>query len=169
MNEVETKSIEYKKSFGKEVIISLVAFSNANGGKVIVGMDDNGTPCGVEVGPETLQRYLNEIKVSTYPQLIPKMQVKMLKGKQILMFEVSEFPIKPVSYKNRYYKRVHNSNHVMTLEEIVDLQQQSLSLSYDSYPSRDTIASLDERLIRLFFQRVQEKDRITLRDDLLTN
>lgn len=69
---MESNMTEYKRSFGKEVIISLVAFANTNGGKVMVGVDDTGAVCGVEVGPETVQRYLNEIKVSTYPQLLPK-------------------------------------------------------------------------------------------------
>lgn len=112
---LETQQIEHKKSFGKEVIISLVAFANTDGGKVIVGVDDKGNVHGVDVGPETLQRYLNEIKVATYPQLFPKIRIEEKKGKYFLVFEVSEYPIKPVAYKNRYYKRVHNSNHPLTL------------------------------------------------------
>jgi len=32
MASVESLSVEYNKSFGKEVIISLVAFANAEGG-----------------------------------------------------------------------------------------------------------------------------------------
>lgn len=160
--------VEYKK-FGKDVIISLVAFANTEGGRVVVGMADSGTPCGVEVGPETVQRYLNEIKVATYPQIMPKIEVQAIAGKQVLIFEVSEFPIKPIAYKNRYYKRFHNSNHIMSLEEIIDLQQQSLSLSFDAYPSREPISSLDEKLIGQFLQKIQQRARITLQDDLLTN
>lgn len=102
---MESQTVEHKKTFGKEVIISLVAFANAEGGKVIVGVDDLGIPCGVENGPETVQRHLNEIKVSTYPQIIPKVLIEQREGKQVLVFEISEFPVKPVSYKNRYYKR----------------------------------------------------------------
>jgi predicted HTH transcriptional regulator len=69
---METQIVEHKKSFGKEVIISLVAFANTEGGSVVVGVDDDGNPCGLEVGPETVQRCLNDIKVATYPQLVPK-------------------------------------------------------------------------------------------------
>lgn len=166
---IESQFIEHKRSFGKEVIISLVAFANADGGKVIVGMDDSGIPCGVQVGPETVQRYLNEIKGDTYPQIMPKIEVQTIDGKQVLIFEISEFPVKPVAYKNRYYKRIHNSNHIMSLEEIVDLQQQSLSLSFDAYPSREPISSLDDKLIWSFFKKIQKRARVTLQDDLLTN
>lgn len=157
---METQQAEYKKSFGKEVIVTLVAFANTNGGKVIVGVDDNGTVCGVDVGPETVQRYLNEIKTSTYPQLFPKIFIREKDNQSILVFEINEFPVKPVSYKNRYYKRVHNSNHVLTLEEIVDLQQQSLSISYDAYPAQVTLGELDQKLIKQFFERVNNRGRV---------
>ncbi len=166
---MESQQIEYKKSFGKEVIISLVAFANTDGGRVIVGVDDMGNVCGVAVGPETLQRYLNEIKVATYPQLFPKIMTEEKDGKTIIVFEVTEYPVKPVAFKNRYYKRLHNSNHPLTLEEIVDLQQQSLSVSYDACLSPVTLDALDQNLIEDFFDRVNSRGRVVLRDDLLTN
>ena len=94
---MESQQVEYKKSFCKEVIISLVAFVNSNGGKLIVGIDAKGEVCDVEVGPETIQRYLNEIKVATYPQLFPNVLLKVENGKNIIIFEISEFPVKPVA------------------------------------------------------------------------
>jgi len=166
---VETQHTEYKKSFGKEVTISLVAFANTNGGRVIVGIGDNGKVYGVTIGPETIQRYLNEVKTSTYPQLFPKIHTEEKAKKTILIFEIDEFPIKPVSFKNRYYKRVHNSNHMLTLEEIVDLQQQSLSISYDAYPSPVTLEELNHKLIGHFFERVNTRGRLLLQDILFTN
>lgn len=169
MNALESVYVEYKKTFGKEVIISLVAFANAEGGKVYIGIDDNGTVTGLDVRQETIQRYINEIKVATYPQIMPRVKTEIHDGKQVLIFEISEYPVKPIAYKNRYYKRVHNSNHIMSLEEIIDLQQQSLSLSYDAYPSREPISSLDEKLIEPFFQKIQSRARFSLQDDLLTN
>jgi ATP-dependent DNA helicase RecG len=166
---MESQRVEYKKSFGKEVIISLAAFANTEGGKVIVGVDDKGNTCGVDAGPETMQRYLNEIKVATYPQLLPRMRIEKKDGTSLLIIEVIEYPVKPVAYKNRYYKRVHNSNHLLTLDEIVDLQQQSLSVSYDAYPAPVALNDLDRGLISKFFDRVNSRGRVILRDDLLTN
>jgi len=166
---LESQRIEHEKSFGKEAIISLVAFANTNGGKLIVGIDAKGVVCGIEVEPETIQRYLNEIKVSTYPQLFPNVLFEVRDGKNIIIFEINEFPVKPVAYKGRYYKRVHNSNHTLTLEEIVDLQQQSLSVSYDAYLTPVPLKALDQRLIEQFFARVNNLGRVSLRDDLFAN
>ena len=111
----ESRYVEFKTSFGKEVIISLVAFANSKGGKVVIGVDDNGVVKGIEMGPETEQKYLNDIKTSTYPQLIPHSDIYDINGKTTLVFEVNEYPVKPVAYKNRYFKRVKNSNHMLSL------------------------------------------------------
>lgn len=163
---MEDKKIEYKKSFG---IITLVAFANSEGGKVLVGVQDNGEVCGVHIGPETVQRYINEVKTSTYPQLFPSVQSMERDGQTILVFEISEYPVKPVAYKNRYYKRIHNSNHLLSLEEIVDLQQQSLAVSFDAVPRGEKLDSLDLKLIELFLQRINERGRLELKGDVVTS
>jgi predicted HTH transcriptional regulator len=42
--------------FGKEVIESIVAFSNSKGGKVIIGVNDNKNIIGVTVSDESIQK-----------------------------------------------------------------------------------------------------------------
>ncbi len=61
---METQQVEYKKSFGKEVIISLVAFANSDGGKVCVGMADTGDIEKFGTGFVRIREYLRE-----YPEL----------------------------------------------------------------------------------------------------
>lgn len=85
----ESRTVEFKYSFGKEVIISLVAFANTRGGKVVLGLDDKGRVTGIELGPETEQKYINEIKTATYPQLIPHSDIHEIEGKTILVFEIN--------------------------------------------------------------------------------
>ena len=165
----ESEVVEFKTGFNKEAIISLVAFANTKGGRVIVGVDNKGRVCGVEVSPETVQRYLNDIKVATYPQILPNIDEHEIDGKTILVFEISEYPVKPVSFKNRYYKRVKNSNHLLSLDEIVDLQQQGLSISYDACPLKENLSSLDIVLLERFIETTNSRGRINLQDDLLTN
>ncbi|MEA1933402.1 MAG: putative DNA binding domain-containing protein [Thermodesulfobacteriota bacterium] len=165
----ESETVEFKSGFNKEAIISLAAFANTKGGRVIVGADSKGHVSGIKTGPETVQRYLNEIKVSTYPQILPNVDEYEIKGKTVLVFAINEYPVKPISFKNRYYKRVKNSNHLLSLDEIVDLQQQSLNISYDSYPLDENLSSLDAALLEKFIETIHSRGRINLQDDLLTN
>lgn len=165
----ESETLEFKASFGKEVIVTLSAFANTGGGTVLVGVGKDGRPSGMKIGPETVQRYLNEIKLATYPQIFPNVDSCETDGGTVLVFKINEYPVKPISYKNRYYKRVQNSNHLLSLDEIVDLRQQSLNISYDAYPLRENLASLDPALIQGFFDKVNSTGRVNLGDDPLTN
>ena len=38
----ESQTAEFKNSFQKEVIKTVVAFANTKGGKIFIGVDDNG-------------------------------------------------------------------------------------------------------------------------------
>jgi len=82
----ESETVEFKARFNKETIVSLAAFANTKGGKVVVGVDNKGRVIGIDVGPETVQRYLNEIKVATYPQIIPNVDKHQTDGKTVLVF-----------------------------------------------------------------------------------
>ena len=63
IKEGENERIEFKASFGKEVIESIVAFSNSKGGKVIVGVNDSKTIKGITVSDESIQNWINQIKL----------------------------------------------------------------------------------------------------------
>ncbi len=43
-----------------------------------------------------------------------------MKGRTIVVVDVKEYPVKPISYKNRYFLRRANSNHVRSMEEIAN-------------------------------------------------
>jgi len=124
---------EFKSSFGDEVIISLVAFSNAKGGSVYIGVNDTAVLLGVEIGKETIQHWVNEIKNKTSPQIIPDSEVIDMEGKTVVIFSVPEYPIKPISFKGRFYKRNGNSNHLMTIDEIANEHLKTINTSWDYY------------------------------------
>lgn len=129
----EGLSTEFKLSFQKEVVESVVAFANAKGGKIFIGIDDFGKIVGTDVTKETLQQYINTIKQNTAPSIIPDMSTVELEEKTIVIIDVKEFPIKPISYKSRYYLRRVNSNHIMTMEEIANEYLKTKNSSWDYY------------------------------------
>ncbi len=67
----ENEAVEFKQSFTKAVIETVVAFSNTQGGKVLIGIDNSGVVKGVTTAEETIQKWINEIKQNTNPQVIP--------------------------------------------------------------------------------------------------
>jgi ATP-dependent DNA helicase RecG len=72
----ETQHIEFKSGFNEDVIETLTAFANTKGGRVLVGVKNDGEPVkNFTVGEESLQQWLNEIKTKTQPAIIPNAEV----------------------------------------------------------------------------------------------
>ncbi len=160
---------EFKTSFNRTVIETLGAFANTCGGKVYLGIDNNGNVTGIEIGRESIQNWLNEIKNKTYPVIIPDVEVIEIENKKVIMFSIEEYPIKPVAVSGKYYKRVANSNHIMTIEEVSDLYLKTYQLSWDSYAANEyNISDLDMEKIEKFIHQVNQGGKIYITEDPIT-
>ena len=167
----EDSQTEFKSSFTDAVIESLVAFTNTKGGRVFVGVDNQGDPVkAFTIGSESLQKWVNEVKNKTQPGIIPDAEIVRLKGKEVACLSIQEFPVKPVSFKGRYFKRINNSNHLLSVVEIADMSLQSLQISWDSYPAHGkSMADLDLQKIEKFVRKVNEAGRFSLEGDPWAN
>jgi len=58
----ESEKIEFKTSFNEGVIETLVAFSNAKGGTVYVGVTDKSEVKGIQLGKETIQNWIHPVR-----------------------------------------------------------------------------------------------------------
>ena len=167
----ENQHIEYKSNFNDSVIETLVAFANSKGGKVLIGVNDNGSPnVNFSYGKETFQKWINDIKLKTQPSIIPDLEVVDYKKNKIVELTIQEFPIKPISFKGRYYKRIKNSNHQLSVIEIADLSMQSLQVSWDSYPSPNaSIKDIDFKKAEKFIQKVNNIGSFNLEGTTIEN
>ena len=57
----ETAEVEFKESFDREAVETAGAFANTRGGTIYVGVSRKGAPLGIEVGPETLSDWSNQV------------------------------------------------------------------------------------------------------------
>jgi len=102
----EDEITELKSSFGDGAIEALAAFANTKGGSIYIGINDKGNPVkGFTIGKETLQKWINEVKLKTQPGIIPDAAIATIDGIKVGVLSVKEFPVKLVSFKGRYYKR----------------------------------------------------------------
>ena len=56
----ESEVLEFKASFGKDVIETLCAFANHLGGTVLVGVADDGKIVGTSCSEESMQNWVND-------------------------------------------------------------------------------------------------------------
>jgi ATP-dependent DNA helicase RecG len=85
----ETQHIEFKSGFNEDVIETLTAFANTKGGRVLVGVANNGDPVkGFTIGQESIPQWLNEIKTKTQPAIIPDAEIVEYRGTEVVEFKV---------------------------------------------------------------------------------
>ena len=127
----ENETLEFKTSFNNELIETLVAFANTSGGKIIIGINPAEELTGISLNPESIQNWVNEIKNKTSPSLLPDVDTVHIDNETVVVFSIKEYPVKPVSTRGKYFKRVANSNHLLLVSEVVNLHLQSFNTSWD--------------------------------------
>ncbi len=77
---------------------------------------------------------------------------------------MDEYPVKPISYRGRYFQRVKNSNHQLTPNKIASIHLQSLQISWDSYPFPNASSNqLSERKMLGFLEEIAKTGRFTIK------
>ena len=157
INGGESESVEFKTSFDKETIETLCVFANTKGGSVFIGVNDHGEIAGTQIGHETLQQWANQVKLATSPALIPDIDSCEINGKSIVILSLIEYPVKPISCKGKYFKRIHRSNHQLSITEISNLHLQTFNTSWDHYDDmRHGLADISLEKVNQFIELVNK-------------
>ena len=82
----------------------MVAFANRNGGKVIVGVNDDGNFTSLKVGKRTIEDLVNKVKQHTDPVLYPSINVMEFALGEYVEIEIHESDNKPVFAFDKAYK-----------------------------------------------------------------
>ena len=155
----ESDEIEFKPALNNAVIETLVAFSNAKGGSVYIGVSDKGKVQGITVGKETIPQFINEVKTKTSPSLIPDAEIIDIDSKKIVILSITEYPIKPVSIQGRYFKRVDASNHLLSANEVANMHLQTINSSWDYYPRPNkTINDISFEKVRKIMNTIKKRN-----------
>ena len=160
IKEGENEAVEFKKDFDKESIETVSAFANKNGGSIFIGVNDKGRIVGVDIGKETLRKWENEISQNTEPIVIPEIELAIINNKKIIIINIKESPIKPISFKEICYLRVKNSNRKLTPKEVAELHFQTIGSSWDSHPAKGVkLEVIDFEKVKKYIQLANEGRR----------
>ncbi|QEP43524.1 AAA family ATPase [Ectothiorhodospiraceae bacterium BW-2] len=155
----EDSFTQYKANIhdSKKLAEEMVAFSNAEGGVILVGIGDNGEIIGVT--SEDIHR-LNQLISNTAnenikPPIYPLVQLEQLSGKQILIIRVRKGSARPYATSSGHYLTKSGADkRKMSPEELKRLFAESGGLSADeSVINGSTMGDLNSELIYQFLEK----------------
>ncbi len=160
--EKESSVLEFKREIPKnsQIVKTVIGFCNQNGGKILIGVDNDGTLRGlsdtdIEEALEYLEKHIFQ---STNPPIIPLVYTQTIEGITILIIQVARGMDKPYYLKSEglergVYVRLGRSTLRATADIIEELRWSSRGRSFDSMPVyHGQVKDLDNEKIKEFFK-----------------
>ena len=154
INKGESPFVEFKEENIKpnELAAEMVAFSNSEGGTILLGIDDNGQVKGVE-DPNIEEKIMNISRNNCIPNIIPICDKIDLSNKNIIVISVPKGLNKPYyTVDNKYYIRVGTTKRIASREELLRLFEVNGSFHFDISPvSNTSLKDINLEKVREYF------------------
>lgn len=158
----EGKTIEFKVELPNSNTLAktIIAFSNTGGGKLIVGVNDQGEIIGLEPDVnifELKDKVASIIYETCYPTVLPDIYTTTIDNQLLLIIEVYRGNLLPYYIKNKgknegVYIRVGATNRKASHENILELERQRMNISFDQEANREVaLDSLDISILEARF------------------
>ena len=126
----ESLTLEFKESFQKDmrkkIKNTLCAFLNSSGGRIIVGVKDDGTIKGLKITSELLSQAQNLGK-----DISPKININVYSIENVLVLEVEKGLDLPYSVDGRFFIRNGSSTEKLTRDEIIAFIENESKISFE--------------------------------------
>ncbi|MDE3055232.1 MAG: putative DNA binding domain-containing protein [Verrucomicrobiota bacterium] len=181
----ESPTLEWKREVPtkQQIIKTMIGFCNMHGGKLIIGVDNQGIVVGIDESKiaELIEDLHRSIYASCTPPILPSLSVQRVGDKAILLIEVSEGMLKPyflssLGREEGTYIRVGTQTVKATPGMLQELSWQSTGKYIDQMPIHPaTCDDLAMRSIESVFQRKRahvtpsEMQELILHYQIVTN
>lgn len=156
---LEQQNIEYKQSWRDEYLQWISGFSNANGGVLCIGKDDNGDVVGVSNYKKLMDELPNKIKDTT--GLICEVNLHEENDKQYIEIIV-ESSKSTISYRGKFYLRSGSTNQLLSGIALEDFLLKKRNLAWDSLTVENfSIEDIDLEAVESFKKKAIDTGRLT--------
>ncbi len=92
MKLTENMTTEFKREYTEDIKKTVVAFANTNGGKIYIGIEDDGTAVGVENADDTMLKATNAIRDSIKPDvtLFINCTVEKIDNRSVVVLDIQK-------------------------------------------------------------------------------
>ena len=168
LQEGEGYKIEFKESIS-HIAREMVAFANASGGRIFVGITDNHKIKGVQI-TERLKSQIQNIARNCDPPLKIFLETISYKDKKVLLLSVFEGDNKPYSCSEGFFIRSGPITEKLRRDEIAALFQTEGKIRFDKLinPKFSVDNDFDLKKLDDFLSRAEIKTNFSV-DDILIN
>lgn len=158
---MENEKIEYKRSLATidEILQTIVAFANTQGGEIYVGIDDNASTIGVSIGKNTIENLAKDISREIEPKVNVSIKILEKDGRSIILINIPSSSMKPHFFKGITYQRLGKSNIKLSPKQLEEMiLKKALSLhDVDSLQLNIKINNINEQLVKDYVLEIGNK------------
>ena len=126
LQEGESYKIEFKESIDKSLVEEVCAFANASGGRIFIGVDDNGKVTGTDTSNSTRSRIQDTLR-----QIQPDLNLSLDIFNNVIIITVPEGKDKPYSCSKGFFLRVGPNSQKLGRNEIISFVQSEGRIRFD--------------------------------------
>jgi len=153
----EKQNVEWKSDWKDEYLAWICGFANAQGGVLMIGVDDSGKPVGLRGARKLLTDLPNKIRNA----LGVVVDVNLREGPpEYIEIDVPRYPV-PISSKGVYYIRSGSTNQRLSGVDLESFIMRRRGVSWDTLPvPRADISDIDEQAVMDFCEKAVKKGRL---------
>ncbi len=93
----EGNVVEFKREYTDDIKYTVIAFANTDGGKIYLGINNDGSVCGVSNVDDTMLRVTNMVRDTVRPDVTMFMNcnVEVMDGKQVVVVTIQRGTARP--------------------------------------------------------------------------
>lgn len=162
----ESQNIEFKENWRDEYLKWICGFANARGGKLYVGIKDNGEVCGVQDAKKLMEDIPN--KVRDMLGILVDVNLKAEDNKRYLEIVTEAYPY-PINFRGKYYLRSGATNQELKGVALDRFMLRKQGKSWDGVPvpylKEEDLDNATFDLFRKYAKRSGRMDEVDLVDD----
>jgi ATP-dependent DNA helicase RecG len=160
----EQQNIEYKQSWHDDYLKWVCGFTNAQGGVIFIGKDDNGKVVGIADYKKLMDDIPNKIRNTM--GITAEVNLHEEEGKYFIEIVTHPYSV-PISVRGRYYYRSGSTKQELTGAALNEFLLKKSGKTWDDViETRATFEDIDEKTVKIFLAASQNTGRLPENDGL---
>jgi len=163
---IESQNIEWKQNWHDDYLKWVCGFANAFGGKIFIGIDDNGNVTGLKDYKNLLETIPNKIR--EHLAIVAQINVLKKNNRHFIEIIVPQYTV-AISLRGRYYYRTGSTKLELTGNALNEFLLKKSGQTWDNVIEQTaTFDDIDQNSVHYFINDAKRSGRIFEVEDLTT-